>query len=256
MAPLATHLVIGERVFAQVSQMEEAGYGLFLLGCVVPDAHFFGDVERRITHFADRLQAEGVYAFHRSCANFLDQLNDLLIRPWKSLATGERAFVAGYLCHLAADEDWKQVDYNMLQDRGLLIWTDLPVPGGVTVTAFDVLSSQYYGDFASVATALSEASVPDVLTHVSHGVFQAMWNIAQVHALSGSTFESNLQTLARLGKSEAEVQVERRQLEAHWDRAIEVIEEYLGSIPSRIDAMVARSLQIVPCLWERFPVDQ
>ena len=45
-------------------------------------------------------------------------------------------------------------------------------------------------------------------------------------------------------------------MEAYWDRAREVIEEYLGTIPSRIDAMVARSLQTLPRLWERFPADR
>ena len=35
MAPLTTHLVIGERVFAQLKQFEAADYGAFLLGCVI-----------------------------------------------------------------------------------------------------------------------------------------------------------------------------------------------------------------------------
>ena len=256
MAPLTTHLVIGERVFAQLPQFEEADYGTFLLGCVVPDVHFFGDVDRRTTHFAERLQDEGVDAFHRSCANFLGQLDDLLIRPWDRLTSAEQAFVAGHLCHLAADEDWKLVDWNMLHTQGLLIWTDLPVPAGVIVTAFDVLSSEFYSDFPSVASALSEVSVPDVLAHVSRSVFQAMWDIAQVHVLNGSTFASNLETLARLGLTTAELQAERHELEAHWERATEVIQEYLGGIHSRIEAMVTRSLQTMPRLWERFPVDR
>ena len=256
MAPLTTHLVIGERVFAQLPQMEEGDYSAFLLGCVLPDVHFFGHVDRRVTHFADRLQAEGAYAFHRSCANFLDQLDDLLIRPWVSLTSGDWAFVAGYLCHLAADEDWKQVDYDMLHDRGLLIWTDLPVPGGVILTAFDVQSGEFYRDFPAVASALHDASIPEVLAHVPRGAFQGMWDIARVHVLNGSTVDSNLQALARMGWSEEDVEAERRQLEAHWDRAREVIQEYLGTVPSRIEAMVARSLKMLPLLWERFPADR
>lgn len=105
MAPLTTHLIIGERVFGKLPQFEEADCGTFLLGCVVPDVHFFGDVDRRTTHFAERLHAEGAYAFYVSCANFLSQLDDLLNLPWDRLTTAEQAFVAGHLCHLAADED-------------------------------------------------------------------------------------------------------------------------------------------------------
>jgi hypothetical protein len=55
MAPFITHLVIGERVFAQWSRFDPAVYGEFLLDCALVDVHTFCNVERRVTHFAERL---------------------------------------------------------------------------------------------------------------------------------------------------------------------------------------------------------
>ena len=143
MAPLITHLVIGERVFLQQQRFDLADYGPFLLGCILVDVHFCGPhlcdthlcdthlcgtIDRRRTHFAERLVKDSANGFNRSCANFLECLDGLLVRPWGKLTSAERAFVAGYLCHLAADEDWKQFDWDVLQTLGMRWWIELPVP--------------------------------------------------------------------------------------------------------------------------------
>jgi hypothetical protein len=49
MAPLITHLVVGERVFAQLRQFDSAAYGPFLLGCILVDVHGFSNIDRRVT---------------------------------------------------------------------------------------------------------------------------------------------------------------------------------------------------------------
>ena len=103
MPPFTTHLVIGERVFPQLSQFEQEDYGGFLLGCGLVDVHGFSSIDRRTAHFADRLDKESAFALNRSCKNFMDQLDGLLIRPWEELTSTEQAFVTGCLCHLAAD---------------------------------------------------------------------------------------------------------------------------------------------------------
>ncbi|MCK4470531.1 MAG: hypothetical protein KAW49_01965, partial [Anaerolineae bacterium] len=82
MAPLVTHLVTGERVFAQLQRFDAKGYGSFLLGCVLVDVNNFSGIDRRRMHFVGRLEEDGADAFNRSCANFLSQFDDLLIRPW------------------------------------------------------------------------------------------------------------------------------------------------------------------------------
>jgi hypothetical protein len=257
MAPLITHLVIGERVFAHLTQFQPVDYGAFLLGCALVDVHAFSKVDRCTTHFAGRLVKDGADAFDKSCVNFLGQLDVLLVRPWSELTRAEWAFVAGYLCHLAADENWKQFDWHLLHTQGIYWWTDSPAPEGtqlmpapadVLLTAFEVLSNELYIDFSTVASALNNASVPDVLTHVPHAVFQATWEIAQAHVMNGGSLESYLEMLGRLGKTGAEIQVVCRQHEIYWDAAMELIQNCFGGVELRIQAMVRRSLETVPLL--------
>ena len=196
MAPLVTHLVVGERVFAQLERSSDE-YGSLLLGCVLVDVHGFSDVDRRRTHFVGRLEEDGTDAFNKSCANFLDQLDDLLLRPWSELTNTEQAYVAGYLCHLAADEDWKRFGWSILHAMGIASLADIPVPGDVIMTAFDVLSSKMYVDLPAVVSALKDVSIPNVLTHVPHESLRAMWDISKEHVLNGDTPESYFEMLKR-----------------------------------------------------------
>jgi len=249
MAPLTTHLVIGERIFAHLPRFGPSDYGAFLLGCVLVDVHVVSDIKRRDTHFAASLVGDGANAFHQSCANFLRRRDGLLRRPWHELTSAERAFVAGYLCHLAADEDWKQFDWLILQRQGIRWWTDLPVPGNVIVTVFDVLSKELFGEFSAVSSALRDATLPDPFTHVPLDLFQATWDIAQVHVLGDSTLESFLELLRRLGKTDAELEAERRQHERHWQAAANFIERDFGGVPPRVEAMTQRALDTMPRLW-------
>ncbi len=106
MPPLNTHLIIGERVFPHLS-LDETVYGPFLLGCLLVDVNGFTNIDRRVTHFVGRLEEDGTDAFTKSCSNFLSQLDGLLRYTWDDLSPEARAFVIGYLCHLAADEPWK-----------------------------------------------------------------------------------------------------------------------------------------------------
>jgi hypothetical protein len=89
MATLIAHLVIGERVSATVQPLRSNSlvYGAFLLGCILVDANHFSDLERHQTHFM-RLSdgAEGA-APGKSCANFLKQLDALLLHRWDTLAS-------------------------------------------------------------------------------------------------------------------------------------------------------------------------
>ena len=256
MAPLTTHLVIGERVFAEVPQMDGADYGAFLLGCVLVDANGFTDIKRRTTHFSKHRATDGPHAVNRSCANFLDQLDDLLARSWSTLAREERSFVAGYLCHLAADEEWKWLTQELLRAMGVLLPRDLPVPGSAIMTAFDVLSSELFVDFSSVAAALGDATVPDVFTHVPHDAFQATWDIVKEHLTHRSSIRSFLAMLRRLGVPDAEVQARGRTIESYWDDAVELVERSHGGVEQQIRAMVTRSLQTIPRLFERSVSDR
>lgn len=254
MAPLTAHLVIGERVFDQLPRFGRPDYGAFLLGCVLVDVNSFADIDRRTTHFAENQATDGPYAVDRSCANFLDHLDSVLVCTWDRLANEERAFVAGYLCHLAADEEWKLFTLDLMHRMGVLTSKDLLIPAGVIMTAFDVLSSELYVDFSSVASALRDAPVPDVFIHVPREAFQAMWDIARGHLTGRCSTESYLAMLPRLGVPDAEMQAKRQEFQTCWEGAVEFIHKHHGDIQSNIQAMVMRSLQTMPHLWERCPM--
>ncbi|MFQ6100458.1 MAG: zinc dependent phospholipase C family protein [Anaerolineae bacterium] len=248
MAPLVTHLVIGERVFAQLQRLDPTDYGSFLLGCVLVDVHGFSDIDRHRTHFVGRLDEDGVGAFNTSCANFLSQLDGLLPRPWTELTGAEQAFVAGYLCHLAADEDWKQFGWNLMHALGIASLADLPVPGDVVMTVFDVLSSKMYLDFPAVVSALDDVEIPEVLMHVPHEAFQAMWDIVKEHVMTGDTPESYFEMLKRLGQTNAQLQGVICQHHVYWEDAVALVDD-TGGVAPRIQAGVRRSLETIPRLW-------
>jgi hypothetical protein len=251
MAPLTMHLVIGERVYPHRPQFNPSPsvYGAFLLGCILVDVHGFSEIRRPTTHFAHRSGGDDVNGFDRSCANFLEQLDTLLVRPWDKLTCAEQAFVAGYFCHLAADEDWKRFDWNALHTLGISLWRDLPVPGDVLLTTFDVLSNDLYVDFPSVSSALREATVPDVMMHVSHSSLQAMWDAVKAHVVDHSTLDSYLEMLRRLGKTGVEIREIRHKHEVYWEEAVKSVHEYFGGVQSRMEAMVRRSLEMMPRFW-------
>jgi hypothetical protein len=249
MAPLITHLVVGERVFAQLRQFDSAAYGPFLLGCILVDVHGFSNIDRRVTHFVGRLHEDGEDAFRKSCDNFLERLDSLLVRPWGELGQQERAFVAGYLCHLAVDEVSKLMTYEAMQKLGISSLADLPVPGGVLLGAFAALTSELRGDFSTTASALENASIPHVLAHVSLDDFQAMWEISKEWLISGCPYELRIEMLRRMGKTEAQIEAARREREAHWDAAVTFAQES-GEVERTVDRGGRHSLEVLPRLWE------
>lgn len=249
MAPIVMHAVIGERVYPQVQRLAQTqAYGAFLLGCMLADVNAFSDLDRRQTHFVGRPHEDGEDAFSKGSIAFLSELDTLLQRPWDSLSPSEQAFVAGYLCHLAADEAWKDVTWRALWAMGITSADQFPIPGGVLLTALCVLSTGHYRDEAAVAAALQQAAVPDVLTHVPHEALVGMWGAIKPHALDGHTVDSSLDMLERRGAPAAEVAEKKRQHEVHMDGAIALVQE-LFDIGATIQAAADRSLEMVPQLW-------
>ena len=125
MTSLSMHLVVSERVFPQIRRLEQdrSTYGTFLLGCVPVDVNLITPIGRRKTQFCDGLYGKGAYAFDKSCENMLAQLDDALLRSGDDLSNQERAFVAEYVCHLAADEAWKALNQRLLGKLGLARWS-------------------------------------------------------------------------------------------------------------------------------------
>jgi hypothetical protein len=258
MASLTTHLVVGERVYLQAPQLEgtqadtnhPTTYGTFLLGCVVPDVSMLGTIDRRETHFVGRPDEDGADAFTQSCTRFLARLDGLLHHPWGELPGEERSFVAGYLCHLAADEAWKASAWRALGRLGMRSSTELGVPLGVITTAGSVLSAELYRDFPALSAALREAFVPDVFRHVPYGAFVEMWDLVQPHLLDGRTYASYLELLTRRGMPEFKIQEMGREHEQYWEQAVALVRD-MGGVEPMVLACVERAIEMLARLWEQ-----
>jgi len=254
MPPLNTHLVVGERVFPHLDAFGNDVYGDFLLGCLVVDVNAFSDIDRRVTHFVGRVHEDGAAAYTQSCHNFLTQLEGLLCRPWAQLTPSERAFVAGYLCHLAADEPGKKWGVDMMRALALDNWEQLPVPFGVMITAFSVMSHAAYQDFDAIQAALTAVTIPNVFTHVARADFVRMWEIVQPALPYNHTMDSYFMLLEGNGASAAKLQTERADHITYWEAALVLIEQF-GGIQPFLDNAVARALDVLPRLTldEEYP---
>jgi hypothetical protein len=250
MAPLATHLVIGERVYPQIEPLgaRPSSYGAFLLGCLLPDVNAFSEIDRRETHFVGRFGEDGGDAFTQSCTRFLGRRDRLLRRTWDGLSSEERAFVAGYLCHLAADEAWKAWGWRALGKLGIADLALVGVPMGVVTTASSVLSTELYLDFPAVTSALRDVGVPDVFGHVPYSAFVKMWQVLRSYALDGRTYGAYLKLLAGRGRSCAEIEAARREHERYWEAAVALVTE-MGGVEPAVKACVERAVHVLPGLW-------
>lgn len=249
MATLIAHLVVGERVSATMQHLRSGSqvYGAFLLGCVLVDANNYSGLGRHQTHFTKLSDGEGGSAPRGSCGSFLKQLDSLLLRRWDALSEPEQAFVAGYLCHLAADEAWLEVSWGLLQELGLRAWEDLPVPAEVMLLAFNELSQDLFEDSSIIASALNSAAIPKVFAHVSQQAFRKMWEDAQAYVLDGGSLESYLALLENRGKPYKEIQAVRQHGEGYREEATALIKT-AGGIERFIRAAVERSVQVMPKL--------
>lgn len=249
MAPIAMHAVIGEHVYPQIEPLAQSGaLGAFLLGCMLVDVNGFSELNRRQTHLAGRPTEDGEIAFSQGTRAFLAQRDRLLQRPWPVLSPEERAFVAGYLCHLAADEAWKSALWRALWAMGITSGDQLPIPAGVLLTAYSILSVDHCHDRQALVDALKAVAVPDVLTHVPHQTLLQMWRIVKPRVIGGATVEGYLSMLELMGCPPAIVAERRRQHELYMDDAVAMIHESFD-VETMIQAAVKRSLELVPRLW-------
>ncbi len=250
MATLIAHLVIGERLSATLRRLRASStvYGAFLLGCVLVDANNTSDLERHQTHLVKLSDQEVGGATTGSCATFLKLRDALLLRRWSTLTEPEQAFVAGYLCHLAADEAWLEVSQGLLEGLGLEAWDDLPIPAEVMVVTFNALSQGLFHDFPAIASALEGAAIPGILTHVSQGTFQRMWDVARAYVLDGGGLDSYLGLLEGQGRPNADVETVREQSDRYGGEATALIQA-AGGIERFTRPAIERAMHVVPQLW-------
>ncbi len=220
MPPLLTHLVVGERTLPHLEQIRSEDHGTFLLGCLLADTNSFTEISRRTTHLVGRLEEDGARAYTESCPRFLAQQATLLRQPWSRLDAAGRAFAAGYLCHLAADERWKALGARIQAQLNITTMADLPIPGDVLLTAFSVLSYPLFEDLPAILMALDEAHIPEVFTHVQIDEFERAWWVMKPALPLGSSPELFYTMLERCGTSKERLREVREQHARHWDEAL------------------------------------
>jgi len=253
MATIITHMVIGERVFDHFKWFSGDDYGPFLLGCMLVDVHCCSNLDREVAHFAKRLGGKGQRSFDKSCENFIEVLDDLLIRPWNSLLSSERAFVAGYLCHLAADEEWKRFDWETINKLGIKWWLEIEVPVEVILTVFDSLSIKLFKNPGRIPEVLREISIPKIFNHVPDDILLRTWNIIEILAVEGGTAEVYCKMLKRAGKTKEEIDTAYRHHDIYWDDARALIDDFLGGVEERIKSMTEHAFQQMPLLCAKYP---
>lgn len=251
MAASVTHLVIGERVFSGAAyigtSLEE--YGAFLMGCILVDVHAFHPVDRRVAHLVGRVEENGEEAYRLSCANFFQQRGSLLRGPWPSLTHSEQAFVAGYLCHLAVDECWKELGKNLFDRLGISDWIDFPIPGDLGLTVFDHLCFPRLVDPARAKAALATAPIPDVFTHIAQEMLLSQWRVIGDYVFAGGTAAAHLDMLARAGKPRESVQAASRYYADRWQEALDFTGGVVGGVETFIAQAAGRSLEVLPGLY-------
>ncbi|MFH2046374.1 MAG: zinc dependent phospholipase C family protein [Pseudomonadota bacterium] len=251
MASLITHLLVGKHVFQHIHNIEHSAknYSAFLLGCLLVDVNRFSIIDKSQTHFVKRKKENSKKYSSYSCENFLSQLDKELLRPWETLSKEEQVFIAGYLCHLAADEIWKEFGWQQVRTLKMSALPEFPVTGTVMLTAYDMLCKKEFTDFDSVTQALNQVSIPDVLVNISHDSLLKMWEIIRSHIIYGSTPDSYIQLLALSGETEAELEKTRKEHDLYWEIAITIIRE-AGGVNKYIQTAIKRAVDVLPLLFQ------
>jgi hypothetical protein len=129
-----------------------------LFGCLAPDVDKFClGLEQSTTHFLAKDKA-GTWAWLRS-QRFLDEQTAFLRIPFHALDAAERAFVMGYLCHVATDEITGRIAQTIQADH-TGSGARLPHVDAI-LTAMDPRFWAMACDPGSLTAALDRASIPD-----------------------------------------------------------------------------------------------
>lgn len=123
MPPICYHLALASEAARRLaSPFLDRNLGNYLLGSTIPDSHIVTRSSRRETHFFDLDNPgpqSGVEALFRACPE---------VSAGSEMDEDSRALVAGYMCHLLADEAWIRSIYQPFFARGAP-WGGDPLAG-------------------------------------------------------------------------------------------------------------------------------
>jgi hypothetical protein len=243
MAPFNTHFLVAEKIWPNVAARlllpvtyNCNHYGQFCFGCVAPDVDkASAALTQKETHFFDRTTNYELMATSRTAA-FLQHQAEFLRRPFASFAPEEKAFVLGYLCHLAVDEVskhmWRRPTWQQLNG----------VHVGAAFAAIDEAARQQTRDYPAITQALGRINVlhiiPRIPAHDLTHMHRAVCNFARAEHVDGEYL-----ALIDLFDRPSAVEREQRQatLCAQMDAARGLVKIF--RLDTLIPAAIARSLQ-------------
>jgi len=207
MAPFLTHLAIGERVWSRLGEQSSPldTYGTFLFGCLAPDVDkVCQGLGQHTTHFVGKEESP-TYMWQRT-ERFLKQQTDFLRAPFHVLNSPERAFVMGYVCHVATDESTARIAFT-LRDEATASGRSVP-----SVDAMLTAMDPHYWAMARaperIVAALEHAQIPSgTLTFAPVECLQVMYRIILPQVKDGGGLEAYLGMLRRQWQWERHGQV-------------------------------------------------
>jgi hypothetical protein len=240
-----THAVVGEYVRRKLFPLLSIeNRGSFYGGCILIDVHAFNNIDRRITHFVETIEEDGQNTYLQSCNKFIKDYKELISSPWDKIGSYEKYFMAGYLCHLAADETWRKWGLQIYKELGLNSWSEFPVLGDYGLATFDFLSNQLFSNKKEFIKEIDGLEIPNILNHIPYQYFQKQWYICEDYVYSDGSIKPYIEALVRAGKTEREIENIRTTCIDNWERAINFYMK-IGGVKNYIQNSMIRSIEVL-----------
>ena len=247
MAPYIAHLVVAERAYARLWDRDDR-LGEFLYGSIAPDVSAEPNaLARQDTHFVGSYREDGEAIFSRSTATFLARYEAFTVRPPRAWSDAERAFLEGYLCHLAADEVWRSLLISFWKAH-CEHWAEmgeemlLPLLQAAT-TEFDRRAVRQLANPGRVLEALRNSARIDLLNFLDPERCEDLKRRVCDYLAAGAGLEAFLKLARGAGECEAWLRRRRRQFLEHRDQMEQLLEEL--PLDSFFPLAVQRSVEMI-----------
>jgi hypothetical protein len=240
-----THAVVGEYVRRELFPLLSIdNRGSFYGGCILIDVHAFNNIDRQITHFVGTIEEDRQNTYLKSCNKFIKDYKNLISSPEGNIGIYEKYFIAGYLCHLAADETWRKWGLQIYRELGLNSWSEFPVLGDYGLATFDFLSNQLFSNKEEFIKEIDSLHIPNIFNHIPYPYFQKQWYVCKDYVYSDGSIEPYVEALGRAGKTAKEIENIKSACIDNWGRAIEFYVR-MGGAKNYILSSMTRSIEVL-----------
>jgi len=240
-----THAVVGEYVRRELFPLLSVeNRGSFYGGCILIDVHAFNNIDRRNTHFVGTIEEDGQNTYLQSCNKFIKDYRELISSPWENIVSYGKYFMAGYLCHLAADETWRKWGLQIYKELGLNSWSEFPVLGDYGLATFDFLSNQLFANKKEFIKEIDSLVIPNIFNHIPYSYFQKQWYVCKDYIYSDGSIEPYVNALERAGKTAKEIETIKSKCIENWGRSIEFYRR-MGGAKNYILNSMTRSIEVL-----------